>query len=516
MINSWAMRVILNNNKWFEYCGVFTCGYCFTEHGELISGEKLCCYFSNLRDEQDLITRLRSANGLFSVVIYKEDKIIAATDRVRRYPLFFTDNTISDSPQELRSSGEWDELGLAFYKVSGSVLPGHTLLKDILQVAPASYVVLTKDGCQTCSYASYLSTEQEERDVTVEELDTIMMAVFQRLIESVGQRQLVIPLTAGNDSRLILSMLHRLHYSNVICYTIDGAGGDEWNGAHEAAERMGYAHYKIDMQDASIRALCNTDSEDFERYYRYVGTLTNFCWLADYTAVRFLKQQHIIADDAVFVPGHSGDMIGGSHLTKARVEEQTSISGLVKRMCYVGFEYGFDDSVQQTVTNYFKTKSKAGYTSYSAYQNWIVQHRQAHNILNSIRVYDFYGYDVRLPLWDNALYDLFSHLPFKAVKKSRLYTDYVTFVLRQYALPVTIHDASVSWLDAAFRKNIKKIIPQCFLPHFRQVIDPVGEIALSYGLGEELTRWLGHPHTCTNGNELLLKWYLMRVSQGKG
>ena len=306
-------------------------------------------------------------------------------------------------------------------------------------------------------------------------------------------------------------MLRKWGYNNVVCYTVEGADGDEWDGAHQAALQLGYAHYRVDMQDEAVRQLCYTNPEDFERYYRYVGAYTNFCWLYDYVAIRYLEKQHVITKDAIFVPGHSGDMIAASHLTKTKMHEYVSVRGMALRMLYGGFEYSKSKLVYDELVKYFKKTKHEGYTDYSAYQNWVVQHRQAHNIVNSTRVYDYYGYEVRLPLWDNERYDLFAHLPFASLINSRLYTQYVKRVFSSFSLPVNEHTTSVCWLTVAVRSFIKYHIPTRLLCYFRKNDDPVGERVLSQPLGEELSRWLGHPYTCTNSNELMLQWYLVQV-----
>jgi asparagine synthase (glutamine-hydrolysing) len=304
-----------------------------------------------------------------------------------------------------------------------------------------------------------LCSVSEEKNATPDELEATLTTAFRRLIDSVSGRQIVVPLTAGNDSRLILAMLLRLNYSNVICYTVEGPGGTEWQGAHEATTKMGYPHFRIDMQDLSVRELCFADPQNFEQYYRFVGSYTNFCWLYDYVAIRFLESQHLLEKDAVFVPGHSGDTFAGSHLIKARISEKNSAADLTRRMVYIDFEYNPQKAATKVLREYFDTCLQEGYTPYSAYQNWVVQHRQAHNMVNSARAYDFCGYDVRLPLWDNALYDLFAHLPLVDLKNCRLYLECVQQALKPFGLTPVVKKNSVSWFAAAWHKTIKKILP---------------------------------------------------------
>ncbi len=502
--------------RWHSRANVHVCGFCFDAAGNMLRGNQLCAFFAECTDAASLVRRAREANGLFGVVIEVSDGLMAATDRLRRYPLFYNDRgELSDMPQALHSYGEWDEIGLAFYRASGAVLPGHTLLNDIRQLPPASVATYTSGGWAISPYASFLCTTSEQRACTPQQLDEVMLSVFRRMVESLDGRQVVVPLTSGNDSRLILCMLRRMNYSNVICYTVAGADGNEYDGAHQAAEQLGYPHYKIDMRQDEVRALCYAVPEDFDRYYRYVGALTNFCWLYDYVAIRRMQALHLLADDAVFVPGHSGDTFSGGHLVKADLRADATVRDAVRRMVYIGNEYEVLPEVREVLREYFSATMQAGYPVYSAYQNWMVQHRQAHNILNAIRVYDYCGYDVRLPLWDNALYDLFARLSYAVLSGCRLYTGYLQQLFAPYQLPVSPVHHGLSWFKIACRKQLKHLLPKPLLRRLRKTYDPIGEEMLSRPLGDELSRWLGYEHTCTNSNELLLQWYLMRVTEGQ-
>ena len=47
----------------------------------------------------------------------------------------------------------------------------------------------------------------------------LIKKIFLNLIKSLKNRQVVISLSAGYDSRLVLSMLKKLNYENIICYS---------------------------------------------------------------------------------------------------------------------------------------------------------------------------------------------------------------------------------------------------------------------------------------------------------
>ena len=66
--------------------------------------------------------------------------------------------------------------------------------------------------------------------------------------------------------------------------------------------------------------------------------------------------------------------------------------------------------------------------SWKIFESWDQKERQAKFIVNSAKVYSFFGYDYSLPLFDNELTDFFSALPFSLKFNKNLYD----FVLKEH------------------------------------------------------------------------------------
>ena len=60
----------------------------------------------------------------------------------------------------------------------------------------------------------------------------------------------------------------------------------------------------------------------------------------------------------------------------------------------------------------------------NAIEYWDFQERQAKFIVNSVRVYEFFGYSWRLPLWDNELIEYFKKIPLSYRMNTNLYRKY--------------------------------------------------------------------------------------------
>src|SRR4030095_14785028 len=68
------------------------------------------------------------------------------------------------------------------------------------------------------------------------------------------------------------------------------------------------------------------------------------------------------------------------------------------------------------------------------FERWDLQERQAKFICNSVRVYESFGYDWRLPLYDRELMDFWARVPIQGRTGRRLYFE---FVKRTQTLPVS-------------------------------------------------------------------------------
>src|SRR5699024_5693716 len=67
---------------------------------------------------------------------------------------------------------------------------------------------------------------------------------------------------------------------------------------------------------------------------------------------------------------------------------------------------------------------ESGYgPAYMRFEDWILRERQAKFIVNSACVYDFFGYEYRMPLWDTRLLEFFRQVPLELKNFKYLYDE---------------------------------------------------------------------------------------------
>ena len=74
-----------------------------------------------------------------------------------------------------------------------------------------------------------------------------------------------------------------------------------------------------------------------------------------------------------------------------------------------------------------------------AFEVWDWQERQAKWIVNSVRNYEFYGYEWRMPLWYNEIMDYWPHTAPSSGLACPLYINYMEDVRERFNLPPKHH-----------------------------------------------------------------------------
>src|SRR5690606_32958713 len=125
---------------------------------------------------------------------------------------------------------------------------------------------------------------------------------FQKLINHANGRQIVVPLSGGYDSRLIVSILKELGYSNVICFSYGIKGNLEAEYSKKIAESLGYKWIFVEYTDNKWKENWNTDLS--KEYVEFASNKTSLPHVQDWIAVLELKANNLVNSNAIFVPGH--------------------------------------------------------------------------------------------------------------------------------------------------------------------------------------------------------------------
>jgi asparagine synthase (glutamine-hydrolysing) len=192
----------------------------------------------------------------------------------------------------------------------------------------------------------------------------------------------------------------------------------------------------------------------------------------DWPAVKALRDDPYIADDAVIVPGHTGDFISGGHLKYLFDPRFFDLSAgfyaaMIKKHYSLWFDLAADPGVQDVVSRRLLEVvgdfPSAGDQHLSRnYEYWEWQERQSKFIINSVRSYESFGFSWRIPLWSREIMDFWSRVPIALKMDKCLYRAYLSSHdpngLFQHDAPTAVWDGRLQEPNITFLSRVKGLI----------------------------------------------------------
>jgi len=449
-------RLILTSASWVASGGTRARGQAFDASGALLRAAQLAALFDSVPDAAGWATLAGSLNGCFAVIRVDGDSVRAAVDRLRTTPLFYAADeraiVVSDVADTVRSAAlpraPIDSLSASEFALTGYVTGARTLIDGLRQL-PAGHCLFHDAREQPATrlhpyYAfRHRAARAESDDLSIDRLRGVHERVFRRLLADVGGRPVVVPLSGGYDSRLIGVMLRDLGYRDVLCYSYGVEGNWESRLSSELARYLGFRWTMVPYSADRWRRWAAT--EEFRAYFRTAGNLASTPHIQDWPAVYELRAQAALSDGAVFVPGHSGDFLAGSHIPKwfparGRIERDELLRAIFDAHYSLWhWPQGEADRLRAEFARRIEQivgEIRDGSPDQAAdvFEWWDCAERQAKFIVNSVRVYESLGFEWRLPLFDSELMDFWSEAPLDARVGRRLYFE---FASRHQRLPIT-------------------------------------------------------------------------------
>jgi len=413
---------------------------------KLYQNEALSALVSTWSTPEQFTSALNELNGFYALICHQDKQVFAAVDRVRSIPLFYgqkgADFYLSDSAEWVREklgNQKIDPLAKEEFLLTGYVTGSDTLFPDVkqLQAGEAIIVEETKQGLSVMPIRYYRFIHEYEQYQSMEELmeehDQVLLRMFKRLIEVANGRTLVVPLSGGYDSRLIVLMLKRLGYENIITFSYGRPGNKESEVSRKVAESLGL---KWEFVEYNNGLWCQWyHSDEYSKYERFAGGFVSLPHIQDWPAVWQLKKNKVIPDDSIFVPGHSADLPAGSRSKSVPVLYKNKAINIPETITEIlRYHYSlFDwtkkrDQLEPLFISHIKETLgciEDFPDGASAFESWDIGERQAKFIINSLRIYDFWGYSWWMPFWDYDYMQFWSTVPLEYRMNQAMYEPFV-------------------------------------------------------------------------------------------
>jgi len=456
----------------------------------MLQGEALLNHFLAWKTAEEWKEALLALNGFFAVVIKRGTQVFAAVDRLRSIPLFYgklgTDVFISDDARWVKDrvgDQELEPLAKQEFLATGYVTGPDTLFPKVKQIQAGEFVLFqtSEDGHSDVfpqRYFRYVHSDyfDSPEEILHQRLQETLVDIFGRLITFAGGRPIVVPLSGGYDSRLIVLMLKKLGYENVIAFSYGKPGNKESEVSKKVADSLGFRWEFVPYSNMLWHQWYL--SEEMRGYTSFADGLSSLPHIQDWPAVLTLSRENRVPTDSIFVPGHSADLLAGSRsksvpdLYSGQVENSRLIEALL------GYHYNLFPWLKENpnLGLFFKDRVKAtlGAPSLypdpsSAFESWDISERQPKFIVNSLRVYEYFGYGWWIPFWDRAFIKFWSRVVPENRSNQSLYINHVKCLERELGLGTDKRWAgNVSPKEGIIRvakkilpKQVNKIISTC-------------------------------------------------------
>jgi len=438
-------------------------GYVFDSEEKPCEGQAFLNLLAHIQTGAEFEAFLKQANGSFAIVRKTELETWAAVDRIRSLPLWFWvaegQTVITDSPtKQPHFQPNADQIALFPY--AGHTLGKATLWKQLLQIPAGAWLC---NYYYRFSFRNYFSpADAFTARVSSFDFSALATRTFKRMLASAPDAHWVVPLSGGYDSRFIAAMFKQLGCENVTCFTYGRPGSYEVEISQKVAEKLGYEWHFVPYNQETLAPYVG--KQGFE-YQDFASAMSSVAHEQDWTAVRLLKEKGVLPENSVFVPGYGGDVLAGSWLPK--IEQDWDTDALVS---YLMQPPKFFSGRRELRLNEKTVRGKIDFevrtaltippydleSAYAALHHWGFRNRLSKLLVNAVRVYDYWGYEWRLPFFDSEWMDAWLALPLVMKRGKYLYLNY----LREWLFePMGIDFTTPVIATGKWRKILKQVLP---------------------------------------------------------
>lgn len=387
---------------------------------------------------------LRREPETFGIIVDTDTHIVAATDRIRGYPIYV--RTKGDNVEVAVNTSHWitpdlaDEFNedrVGHFLATGYTIGSDTLFSSIRRLLSGEIVLLDKATGRTdyrryFTYRPAFNENHESERYWEDRLEASLDGAISRVISRADGARIWVPLSAGYDSRVVLAKLLALGYDRVETFSYGVPGNMEARVACEIAEKAGVPWRFVPSLPHQPRKAFF--SEEITRYFLFSGGGGTVPAMSEFFALKQLKKSKALADGDYIINGQTGDFLTGGHIPQVKTFASLSEYCLNKHFALFNQEKrkigqdGIENLLHNWIERYLPKQEVMGNSSdqlLSLYQTFEWQERQSQYVVQQQRAYDFLGILWALPLWDADLMNLFETVPLKEQQQQALYIRYL-------------------------------------------------------------------------------------------
>ena len=219
----------------------------------------------------------------------------------------------SENHQEIEES----QAVLTFF--SGYTLGKKTIYKNIQILQPGQCLIVDKVN-KKFKIENYFDVSKIKKltldnDILHNNFKDVLFDTFKKIKDL--QRPIYVPLSAGKDSRLIVSMLRELNVKNVNIFSYGKNRNFEVQTAKNISEKLNF-NWKYFPLNKKIqkKSILSSDFKEFSKKYESAFSIP---FRQDFAVIH--QNRNFFHRDGLIINGNTGDFITGGHMPVLHEDE---------------------------------------------------------------------------------------------------------------------------------------------------------------------------------------------------
>ena len=376
---------------------------------------------------------IKSLDFYFGVIIENKKNIFCAVDHVRSQPIFFDENCyISNSVKLLKKNNKPDKNSILEFKMLGYVTDNRTLIQNVYQINSGNIICWRKNNNKgiKINYFKYIPTYLKKKKY--KEFDLLLNKIFQKIIKKAKNKTIIVFLSGGLDSRLVLSKLVELKYKKILAVSYGIKNNHDSIKAKEVCKILNIPWIFYEHDKNKIEELYKSNER-----VNYSNYSSNFCSTPSYVEFETLSKMNKdnMLKNKIIINGQSGDYISGSHLTKfinnsRDIKKNNFYKYIIKKHYSLwnnlinkkNCEF-VEKRINESINKLKLKKEKKQF--FSLYEYWEWKERQSKLVINGNKVYDFFNVEWEMPLWDKEIMIFFKEMNLNNKLNQKFYIDFL-------------------------------------------------------------------------------------------
>lgn len=389
----------------------------------------------------NILLKLYQKTSFFAFILRKNDEIFCAVDPTRSYPISFTRDQEEFKVGNFNLLTDYSSISseirdVEIFLSSGYFLGDRTISKDIASIPAGNYLLYKDNKYFIGEYHRYTpQLFNSERKIyhdneLYEQIDISLNSSIQNTIDKADGRRIVLSLSAGLDSRLILSKLLENKYDNIECISWGPIGNGDSVGAAKIANLANVSWSHIETDKNFCKSIFWSEiRKDFWKYAFNGVSLPSFQEFFVYCKLRESKSYN--EDDILLVNGQSGDFNSGGHLadiTDGLTAEQILLDFILKHFGLFPKlldSSTFVENIKSSLKTDFDIHTHTPHELIHALDVYEFYERQSKWVINGQRSADFFDYSWDLPLWHSSVVSCFEQMSYSQRLNQKCFKSYI-------------------------------------------------------------------------------------------